>query len=95
MSYEYCSSTEGDESHSASSSEDIPDKVQTITPEEVIAKMKDQLDTLYLDVQDRTTELREVQKYVKRLETALFTDMKQMIESVSMTCDYNKADLKD
>ena len=80
VSYEYCSSTEGDESHSASSEEVIPDKVPTITPEEVIAKMKDQLDTLYLDVQDRTTELREVQKYVKRLETALFTDMKQMIE---------------
>ena len=50
MSYEYASSTEGDESHSDSSEEVIPDKVPTITAEEVIAKMKDQLDAIKDDV---------------------------------------------
>ena len=50
MSYEYASSTDGDESYSMSSEDVIPDKVEPITPEEVMAKMKDQLDTLKDDV---------------------------------------------
>lgn len=45
-----------------------PDKGDVPEPEGILERMKDQIDEVERKLQDRTNELREVQKFIKRLE---------------------------
>ena len=60
ISYSYCSGTSGDESCTSSEESVIPDKAPVLTPDDVITMMNNKIDTIKGEMQDRTTELREV-----------------------------------
>ena len=95
ISYEYCSSTGGDESPSSSDEEEIPDKAPVLTPDDVTTMMNNKIDRIRGDVQDRTTELREVQNFMKRIEKYISPELPRSIKSVEDLIDYNKKDLID
>ena len=95
ISYEYCSSTDGDESYSESDESEIPDKAPVLTPDDVTTMMNNKIDNIKGDIQDRTTELREVQNFVKRIEKYISTELPKRFEQVDSQCDYNKKDLID
>ena len=80
ISYEYCSSTGGDESPSSSDEEEIPDKAPVLTPDDVTTMMNNKIDRIRGDVQDRTTELREVQNFMKRIEKYISTELPRSIK---------------
>ena len=56
--------------------------------------MKDQIDDLSFTLKERTNELRETQKYLKRLEMSLMKDIKEIYSHQDKLRDYQIADLK-
>ena len=68
---------------------EVPDANQ------VLLKMKDQIDVLESRLQDRTYEIRENSKYIKRLETNFIDAIDKNIENVYNYMDFHVADLKD
>ena len=50
ISYEYCTSTDGDESYSSSDESEIPDKAPVLTPDDVTTMMNNKIDNIKGDI---------------------------------------------
>jgi len=57
--------------------------------------MKDQIDALDMTMKDRTSEIRELTKYVKRMEQALIAELVKQLNTSYQRMDYHVADIKD
>ena len=75
--------------------EPIPAEGEMVTTEMILCKMKDQIDEVEGVVKERTIELRDLKKYVKRLETQLVTALEDQFKSAYLKIDYNEKDMKD
>ena len=64
-------------------------------PENVFLKMKEQIDSLEHTLKDRTNEMREIQKFIKRLEVNIIESSEKNFDQAYKKIDYNHADLKD
>ena len=57
--------------------------------------MKDQMDDIERKLQDRTNELREVQKFIKRLEQSILAELLKRFKHVFDLMSYDTATMKE
>ena len=73
----------------------IPDTQDIPETEDILLKLKDQIDCIEATLGARTTEIRKVDSYVKRLEKAIIEELESDFKQTFFKIDFVEADLKD